>query len=316
MSASAARRLSVFTVNSVYSARHTTRSIPARRRQWQRTLQSTSRRWYADDTRPPPTSQTPGRSKQKQLPETQQEDIFEAAQEVVEEVKQPTTEAAATSSSADVPAGVEEVQADQTSNEDDVQVSITADISESAEEKLPSDGAANEATALPVEDSVARAAEADEVEATNRSCEASTLPNSEITSTITKAETAEQIRGLETAESTANSDVPEGAVLVSEEEEVLEDLLGSVGTGSQRAEPASLELQAESTLGAVEKGNEDGGFWNYTAAGTGDAEFLKDNVTSLGHDELEQQKEYREYARLAAWELPLLSSESIHLNPT
>ncbi|KAF2096563.1 hypothetical protein NA57DRAFT_41951, partial [Rhizodiscina lignyota] len=30
-------------------------------------------------------------------------------------------------------------------------------------------------------------------------------------------------------------------------------------------------------------------------------------VSSLGHDELEQQREYREYARFAAWELPLLS---------
>lgn len=34
-----------------------------------------------------------------------------------------------------------------------------------------------------------------------------------------------------------------------------------------------------------------------------------DDINSLGHIELEQHREVRHYARLAAWELPLLSSE-------
>lgn len=43
--------------------------------------------------------------------------------------------------------------------------------------------------------------------------------------------------------------------------------------------------------------------------GTGeDDEFEDDDITSLGHGELEQHREMREYARIAAWEMPLLSS--------
>ena len=39
-----------------------------------------------------------------------------------------------------------------------------------------------------------------------------------------------------------------------------------------------------------------------------DEEWGEDDMTSLGHGELEKHREMREYARLAAWELPLLSS--------
>lgn len=39
-----------------------------------------------------------------------------------------------------------------------------------------------------------------------------------------------------------------------------------------------------------------------------DEEFEDDDISSLGHGELEQHREMREYARLAAWEMPLLSS--------
>ncbi|KAK4694112.1 small subunit ribosomal protein S35, partial [Lecanoromycetidae sp. Uapishka_2] len=38
-----------------------------------------------------------------------------------------------------------------------------------------------------------------------------------------------------------------------------------------------------------------------------DEEFEGDDLTSLGHGELEQHREMREYARIAAWEMPLLS---------
>ncbi|KAI9861547.1 MAG: 37S ribosomal protein S24, mitochondrial [Trichoglossum hirsutum] len=42
--------------------------------------------------------------------------------------------------------------------------------------------------------------------------------------------------------------------------------------------------------------------------GTGpDDEFKEDDISSLAHAELEQHREMREYARLAAWEMPLLS---------
>lgn len=43
-----------------------------------------------------------------------------------------------------------------------------------------------------------------------------------------------------------------------------------------------------------------------------DETFKGDDITSLAHGELEQHREIREYARIAAWEMPLLSSTSTH----
>ena len=39
-----------------------------------------------------------------------------------------------------------------------------------------------------------------------------------------------------------------------------------------------------------------------------DDEFDGDDISSLAHGDLEQHREMREYARIAAWEMPLLSS--------
>ena len=39
-----------------------------------------------------------------------------------------------------------------------------------------------------------------------------------------------------------------------------------------------------------------------------DEEFMGDDISSLAHGELEQHREMREYARIAAWEMPLLTS--------
>ncbi len=39
-----------------------------------------------------------------------------------------------------------------------------------------------------------------------------------------------------------------------------------------------------------------------------DEEFDGDDISSLAHGDLEQHREMREYARIAAWEMPLLSS--------
>lgn len=41
-----------------------------------------------------------------------------------------------------------------------------------------------------------------------------------------------------------------------------------------------------------------------------DPEFDEDDISSLAHGQLEQHREYRHYARLAAWEMPLLTSET------
>ena len=43
-----------------------------------------------------------------------------------------------------------------------------------------------------------------------------------------------------------------------------------------------------------------------------DEEFAEDDISSLAHGDLEQHRELREYARLAAWEMPLLSSKSLN----
>lgn len=45
-------------------------------------------------------------------------------------------------------------------------------------------------------------------------------------------------------------------------------------------------------------------------------EFDEDDITSMAHGKLDQIREMRQYARLAVWELPLLSSERIHLFTT
>lgn len=61
-------------------------------------------------------------------------------------------------------------------------------------------------------------------------------------------------------------------------------------------------------LSKMSKIREKPGFWNYEEPGMGEDEvFQGDDLTSMGHGELEQHREIREYARYAAWEMPLLS---------
>jgi len=54
------------------------------------------------------------------------------------------------------------------------------------------------------------------------------------------------------------------------------------------------------------EGDEDDDF----AQAADDDEWNNDDISSYAHGDLEQHREAREYARLAAWELPLLSSMS------
>jgi small subunit ribosomal protein S35 len=50
------------------------------------------------------------------------------------------------------------------------------------------------------------------------------------------------------------------------------------------------------------------GFWAEGEASMGpDEDYYGDDITSHGHGELQKHRELREYARLIAWELPLLS---------
>jgi small subunit ribosomal protein S35 len=46
----------------------------------------------------------------------------------------------------------------------------------------------------------------------------------------------------------------------------------------------------------------------------GDEEIQDDEITSMAHAEMELHREMREYARIAAWDMPMLSSkQSLHL---
>lgn len=57
------------------------------------------------------------------------------------------------------------------------------------------------------------------------------------------------------------------------------------------------------------------GFWSeeeddeFALVEDGDEEFNDDEITSMAHAELELHREMREYARIAAWDMPLLNSE-------
>lgn len=44
-----------------------------------------------------------------------------------------------------------------------------------------------------------------------------------------------------------------------------------------------------------------------------DEEFEGDDITSTAHAQLEQHREIREYMRIAAWEMPMLSSPSSNI---
>ena len=46
-----------------------------------------------------------------------------------------------------------------------------------------------------------------------------------------------------------------------------------------------------------------------------DEDFEGDDITSTAHGELEQHREIREYARIAAWEMPMLSSRFLPPQP-
>jgi small subunit ribosomal protein S35 len=55
------------------------------------------------------------------------------------------------------------------------------------------------------------------------------------------------------------------------------------------------------------------GFWAEGEEEMGpDEDYYGDDLTSHGHGELQQHRELREYARLIAWELPLLSRTFTH----
>lgn len=75
---------------------------------------------------------------------------------------------------------------------------------------------------------------------------------------------------------------------------------------------AELEaLDFEFPAGPVEREPKNNGFFQMGEKediGPDEDDFQGDDISSLGHGELEQTREIREYARLAGWEMPLLAS--------
>jgi small subunit ribosomal protein S35 len=86
--------------------------------------------------------------------------------------------------------------------------------------------------------------------------------------------------------------------------ELLKEALRKGKTGSP---PTELDLEDDEDFDVPpDEGRP--GFWAEGEDSMGpDEDYYGDDLTSLGHGELEQHRELREYARLIAWELPLLS---------
>lgn len=129
--------------------------------------------------------------------------------------------------------------------------------------------------------------------------------------------------GTEAPEPTAESISAEGESTEPSPspEEIASAVTQAVESPEGREEAATMMEQLDpETRTAVEQAlgtkGVDSGFWKYAASGPSDEAFIKDNVTSMGQEELERQREYREYARLAAWELPLLSSKCSCTGPS
>lgn len=143
-------------------------------------------------------------------------------------------------------------------------------------------------------------------------------------SSISSSESA-AVSVEKSANTSANTSVPPDTDL-SEAEEAgegnTEDIVVEIDSpaeaeGGREQSETMMEQLDQGIREAVERSlggsKADTGFWHYAQSGGKDKSFIKDNVTSQGHEELERQREYREYARLAAWELPLMSSKFFHL---
>lgn len=76
-----------------------------------------------------------------------------------------------------------------------------------------------------------------------------------------------------------------------------------------------VEMRREFAVGRRGTPRKRNTFWNEEEADgemvtdeVGEDEFRGDDITSMAHGKLDELRERRHYARLAAWEMPLLSS--------
>lgn len=79
-------------------------------------------------------------------------------------------------------------------------------------------------------------------------------------------------------------------------------------------EQSAARIDKESKMRFEDVREKNRGFWSeeeedeFANAEDGDDTFNDDEITSMAHAELELHREVREYARIAAWDMPLLSS--------
>ncbi|KAJ4371288.1 37S ribosomal protein S24, mitochondrial [Neocucurbitaria cava] len=96
--------------------------------------------------------------------------------------------------------------------------------------------------------------------------------------------------------------------LASLDPEVVEDAIRKGKHGIPIAQDFELEKDEDWDIEEDDKRKVSTGFWAEGEESMGpDEDYFGDDLTSHGHGELQQHRELREYARLIAWELPLLS---------
>lgn len=90
--------------------------------------------------------------------------------------------------------------------------------------------------------------------------------------------------------------------------EVVQDAIRKGKHGIPFAQDFDLEADEDFELPEVDMKKAAQGFWAEGEPSMGpDEDYFGDDITSDGHKELQKHRELREYARLIAWELPLLS---------
>jgi small subunit ribosomal protein S35 len=90
--------------------------------------------------------------------------------------------------------------------------------------------------------------------------------------------------------------------------DVVDDAIRKGKQGIPFAQDFELERDEDFELEEDDRRRTMTGFWAEGEAAMGpDEDYHGDDITSHGHGQLQQHRELREYARLIAWELPLLS---------
>lgn len=98
------------------------------------------------------------------------------------------------------------------------------------------------------------------------------------------------------------------ASLAEIDPQVVADALRKGKRGLPQTQDLGLETDEDFDIEEDDKRKAAMGFWAEGEESMGpDEDYYGDDLTSHGHGELQQHRELREYARLIAWELPLLS---------